>query len=99
MAKPAANNCGGKCTVKESGMLCGFVDQPGKVQSCAYSTDGAREHIVEHQSRYGNLGRGAAHGVAHDPVHPASHKHTAALDVHCTHGIRKQHDPENEPGR
>jgi hypothetical protein len=63
--------------------------EPCKVQSCAYSTDGAGEHIVKHQSRYGNLGRGAAHGVTHDPVHPASHKHTAALDVHCPHRIRK----------
>src|SRR5262245_47379385 len=59
--------------------------------------DGAGQNIVEHQGGDGQLGAGATHGFLHHPIHTAPREHRVRLHIHRTHGIRKEHHPEDEP--
>ena len=62
------------------------------------AADRAGEDVIKHQRRNGKFGEGASQRFFHHAIHTAAHEHAAALDIHGSHRIRKQHDAENEPG-
>ena len=82
-----------------SKMLSCFVDQAREIKARAYCADGTGQYVVKQQSGDREFGCRAAHGITHNAVNAAAHKHAAALDIDCPHGIREQHDRQDEPGR
>src|SRR6266581_2027901 len=80
-------------------VLRGFTEQSGEVLAGSHTTDRPRENIIEHQRGDTELSEAAAKSLLDGAVHPASHKHAATLDIDRAHGIGKQHDAEDEPGR
>ena len=79
--------------------LAGLIQDPGQVQSRADAADRSGQDVIEHQRRNRDLGERSAHRLVHDFVNAAAHEHAAALDIDRPHGVREQHDREDEPGR
>ena len=75
-----------------------LVEHADEILACRNAADRAGEDVIKHQRRNGELREGSSQRFFHHAVHTAAHEHAAALDVHGSHRIRKQHDAENEPG-
>src|SRR6266699_926890 len=75
-----------------------LVHQTRKILSGGNAADRTGKHIVEHQRRHAEFRQRAAQRLLDGAVDAAANEHAAAFDVHRPHGIRKQHDSQNEPG-
>src|SRR2546425_1478158 len=75
-----------------------LVHQARKILSGGNAADRTGKHIVEHQRRHAEFRQRAAQRLLDGTVDAAANEHAAAFDVHRPHGIRKQHNSQNEPG-
>ena len=74
-----------------------FVDDADQILPSRNAADWAGQHVVEHQSRNREFGKRSAEGFLDHAVHAAAHEHAAAFDVNRAHGVREQHDAQDEP--
>ena len=74
------------------------VQETHDVLARGHAADRARQDVVEEQCRHRQLRERAAHRLLDDAVHAAADEHRGTLDVQRTHGVRKDHDAEDEPG-
>ena len=74
-----------------------FADQAGEVLTGGHTADWAGKNVIEHQGGDAELRECAAQSAFHGAIDAAAHEHAAAFDVHRAHGIRKNHDGQNEP--
>ena len=75
-----------------------FTDEPGEILARSHAADGAGENVIEHQSGYAEFGERAAESALDGAIHAAADEHAATFHVHRAHGIRKNHDGQDEPG-
>src|ERR1035438_6182123 len=73
-------------------VLAKVVDEAAEVEARADGTDGASEHVVEHEGGDGEFGERPAHGLVDHPVDAAAHEHGAALDRSEERRVGEQHD-------
>ena len=62
------------------------------------SRDRPGQNVVEHQGGDRKFGEGTAHRLFDDAINSPTRKHAARFDIDGPHGIREEHDPEDEPG-
>src|SRR5438876_7171048 len=76
-----------------------FINERGHVKTRADAADRTSKHVIEEERRDREFGGWASHCLTDNFVHAAANEHAAAFDVYGAHGIRKQHDRQNEPRR
>src|SRR5262249_21521431 len=81
------------------GQVDELQDQAHDVLPGGNAARGAGQDVVEHQGRDRQLGQEAAHGFLDHAVDAATDEQRAALDIDRAHGIAKEHDGQDEPGR
>ena len=85
--------CGGKVRVGEQ-----FANETADVLAGSNAADRAGQNVIKHQRGHAEFCQRAAERLFHRAVDAAAHEHAAAFDVYRAHGIRKQHDRQDEPG-
>src|SRR5215471_16535879 len=73
-----------------------IIQESRQILTRGHAADWTGQDIVEHQGGDGELCQCAAHGFLDHAVNAAAHKHAAALDVHGSNGVGKEHDGQDE---
>ena len=74
-----------------------FVDQTGKILPRGHAADRPGQHVVEHERGDAEFRQRTAQGAFDGAIHAAAHEHAATFHVHRAHGVRKNHDSQDEP--
>ncbi len=74
-----------------------LAHQSGEILARGDAADRAGEDVVEHQRRNAEFGERAAEGLFDRAINAPADEHAAALDVHRAHGVRENHDCQDEP--
>ena len=98
-ARGDETGCSGRERATHVKILQKVFDQSREVLACSDSADWSREDVIKHQRGNAEFRERPAEGHFHGAIHAAAHEHAAAFHVNGAHGVRKQHDGEDEPRR
>ena len=76
-----------------------LVQESRQVLARGDAADGPGQNVIEHQRGDGKFRQRAAHGLLDHAIDATANEHAATFDIHGSHGIREQHDGQDEPGR